>query len=338
MAGGWTTPELVAAVTGAGALGSLPAAQTTLESLREAIGRIRSAASGPFCVNFIVAPPEPAPSDIEAVQAVLDDVRSELRLPLGPRRLELRPSVLEEQLDLALRSDVRVIGFAMGCPGALIERARKSGASVFVMVTSRDEALEAGAAGADVIVAQGIEAGGHRSTFRVERDRELPRVGTLALVSQIVEAVSVPVVAAGGIMDGRGIAEALRLGASGVQMGTRFLMTRESGASPEYRSWIATRDPASTHVTRWLTGRPARAFRNRLLEKLEASGLEPLPWPYQALAAEDIYRASAERGLADTMALYAGQGLRTGMRDMGAGSLVRELVDQAARVLSGSGR
>jgi nitronate monooxygenase len=334
MAGGWTTPELVAAVTEAGGMGSIAAGRMTVSELREAITRVQSETSGTFCVNFLVAPPEPAPGDVEAVQDVLDEVRSELGLPRGSRELRPRPSPVEEQLELALGAGVRVIGFAMGCPEALIREVRDAGGTAVVMVTSADEAVEAERAGADVVVAQGIEAGGHRGTFRVSRDADLPHIGTLTLVPQVVDAVSIPVVAAGGIMDGRGIAAALCLGAGAAQLGTRFLLTTESGAYAEYRSWIATRDPASTCVTRWMTGRPARGFRSRLLEKLEASGLEPLPWPYQALAAEDIYRASVERGLGDTTVLLAGQGPRTDVREMGAAELVTALTRGAAESIA----
>lgn len=330
MAGGWTTPELVAAVTKAGGMGSIAAGRMTVGQLRDAIAHVQSETSGTFCVNFLVAPPEPAPGDVEAVQAVLDEMRSELGLPRGSREFRLRPSPVEEQLELALRAGVRVIGFAMGCPEALIRQVRDAGGTPVVMVTSTDEAVEAERTGADVVVAQGIEAGGHRGTFRVSRDEDLPQIGTLALVPQVVDAVSIPVIAAGGIMDGRGVAAALCLGAGAAQLGTRFLLTKESGAYAEYRSWIATRDPASTCVTRWMTGRPARGFRGRLLERLEASGLEPLPWPYQALAAEDIYHASNERGLADTTVLLVGQGPRTDVREMGAAELVTALAQAAA--------
>ena len=337
MAGGWTTPELVAAVTKAGGMGSIAAGRTSVSDLAAAIAHVQSETSGTFSVNFLVAPPEPAPADVEAVQAVLDEVRSELGLPPGSRELRLGPSPVEEQLELALGAGVPVISFAMGCPGTMIRRVREAGATAVVMVTSADEAVEAERAGADVVVAQGIEAGGHRGTFRVSRDADLPQIGTLALVPQVVDAVSIPVVAAGGIMDGRGVAAALCLGAGAAQLGTRFLLTSESGAYAEYRSWVATRDPESTCVTRWMTGRPARGYRSRLLEKLEASGLDPLPWPYQALAAEDIYRASVERGLGDMTVLLAGQGPRTDVRDIGAAELVAELVRSAAESMSQNG-
>lgn len=201
------------------------------------------------------------------------------------------------------------------------------------MVTSVEEAIAAEAAGADAIIAQGAEAGGHRSTFHVADDRDLPAVGTLALVPQVVDAVSVPVIATGGIMDGRGIVAALALGAEAVQLGTRFLLARESGAFPAYRQWIAAGTETSTHVTRLLTGRPARAIRNPLLRLLEEAGVEALPWPWQALAAQDLYRHAVQQNVAETMALLAGQGLRMSASETGAGEIMSELVEGASRLL-----
>jgi nitronate monooxygenase len=333
MAGGWTTPELVAAVTNAGGLGSLPATRLSVDALRDAIAKIRSATHGPFAVNFLVGPPDDAPADVNAMQLVLDEVRAELGLPPGPRALRLPPSVIAEQLGVALEAGVPVISFAMGCPSPLIQAAHSAGARVFVMVTTVDEAIEAERFGADVVVAQGIEAGGHRSTFQIGLDKDLPQVGTLALVPQVVDAVSVPVIATGGIMDGRGIVAALALGASAAQLGTRFLLTTESAAVPAYRAWIASRSETSTRITRLLTGRPARAFQSRLLDRLEASGLDALPWPYQAFAADDIYRAAIQRGDAEYMSLLAGQGLRLSQGEVGAAQLVESLVQEANAVL-----
>ncbi len=330
---GWTTSELVAAVGEAGGLGFLPTARTSVEGFQALLDDLGSKTDQPFGVNFLLAPPEPAPSDVQAVQDVLDELRRELGLPPGPRELRLPGTVLQDQHEIALAARVPVVSYAMGNPGPLAERAHSAGAFVLVMVTSVEEAIEAEAAGADAIIAQGIEAGGHRSTFRVGTELDLPQVGTFALVPQVVDAVSVPVIAAGGVMDGRGIVAALALGAQGVQMGTRFLMAHESGAYPAYRRWIAHGEETSTHITRLLTGRPARAFRNQILRALESSGIEPLPWPYQALAADDIYRHAVQHGSADAMALLAGQGLRLASSERGAADIVEELAREASELL-----
>ena len=191
-------------------------------------------------------------------------------------------------------------------------------------------AHEAVAAGADIIVAQGSEAGGHRSTFELGPGGEVPLVGTLALVPQVVDAVKVPVVAAGGIADGRGVAAALALGALGAQIGTRFLVARESGAFAGYQEALHTATEADTVVTRSFTGRPARAVRNRLLEEIEKGAPPPLPWPLQAYAAEDLYQAAATRDDAGLFPCYAGQGLRLLRRGQGAGEIVEEIAREAA--------
>lgn len=332
MAGGWTTPALVSAVAEAGGLGNIAAGLLTIDGLRHNINAVRSATDRPFGVNFLLAPPEPAPARVDAVQDILDVLRSELGLPAGSRTLRPPPSGLDEQLALVCAERVPVISFGMGNPGPLCEQAKIAGARVLIMVTSVAEALEAEASGADAIIAQGIEAGGHRSTFRVDAEHDLPQVGTLALVPQVVDAVRVPVIAAGGIMDGRGIAAALALGAHACQLGTRFLLATESGAYPAYRQFIRNGNELSTRVTPLFTGRPARGFRNRLLQMLEKSGVDPLPWPYQALAAEDLYRHAVANADGDTMALLAGQGLRMSGREMPAHEIVADLVRQTLEV------
>jgi nitronate monooxygenase len=192
-------------------------------------------------------------------------------------------------------------------------------------------------AGVDIVIAQGAEAGGHRSTLDLGPAEEPPLVGTIALVPQVVDAVRVPVVAAGGIADGRGVAAALVLGASGAQLGTRFLVVRESGAHPAWKEQLLRAKETQTTVTRVFTGRPARGLRNRLVQRWEASATPPLPWPYQSLAAEDVYRASAARD-GEHAPLLGGQALRLLKPDQHAGEVVAELVRDAEAALAASGR
>ena len=232
---GPTTPELVAAVSGAGGLGMLPATLLSPDELRVAIRSIRTATERPFGVNFIIAPPEEGNRDVETMQRFLDRFRAELGLPAGPTELTLPPSSLPALLDVVFEERVPVVSFALGDPGPLVERAHEAGAVVSVMVTTVEEAVRVADEGADIVVAQGAEAGGHRSALELGPQEEPPLVGTLALVPQVVDAVSVPVVAAGGIGDGRGVAAALALGAQGAQLGTRFLVSRESGAFPAWK-------------------------------------------------------------------------------------------------------
>jgi nitronate monooxygenase len=167
----------------------------------------------------------------------------------------------------------------------------------------------------------------------VSPDGEVPLVGTLALVPQVVDAVDVPVVAAGGIMDGRGLVAALALGAKGAQLGTRFLLARESGAFPAYRESLLAATETDTIVTRAFTGRPARGVRNRFVEEYLRSGPEPLAFPFQGMATEDIYRETQARGEGDYFLLLAGQGLRMLKGEQGAAEIVAELIDGAREAL-----
>ena len=223
----------------------------------------------------------------------------------------------------------------LGDPGDLAVRAHAEDMLVVSMVSTVEEALLVVERGADVVVAQGAEAGGHRSTFELGPDDDPPLVGTLALVPQVVDAVGVPVVAAGGIADGRGLVAALALGAAGVQMGTRFLLARESGAHPAYRRRLLAATEEDTVVTRVFTGRPARALRNRFVDEYLSAGSEPLAWPLQRAAAGDVYRASQSADDGDYSPLLAGQGLRLLKEDgLAAAEIVEGLVAEAGAVLS----
>lgn len=330
MGGGPTTPELVAAVTEAGGLGMFAATGLPPDALRDAIAAIRAQTDRPFGVNWLIAPPASG-GDIETVQAALDPLRAELGLPPGRREVTLPPSALPDQIEVALSAGVRVMSFALGDPSSFVEPAHESGALVSAMVTTVDEAIRVAAAGVDFVVAQGAEAGGHRSTFELGPGLEPALVGTIALVPQVIDAVPVPVVASGGIVDGRGLAAALALGAAGAQLGTRFLLAREAGTAPAYRAALVRAVETDTIVTTRFTGRPARSIRNRFVDRL--SGVEPLPWPLQRFAAEDIYAEGFTRGDAELIPLLAGQGLR-GLRDgQPAAEIVEEIAEQAEAVL-----
>ena len=334
MAGGWTTPELVAAVSNAGGFGVLAGARVSPESLRAHIREVKARTDKPFGVNFLLAPPEPGGGDATAVQRFLDRFREDLGLPPGGTELALPPSPLAEQLEVVFEERVPALSVALGDPGGLVERAHAEGMIVSSMVTTVEEAVRVAEGGADVVVAQGAEAGGHRSAFEIGPGGEAPLVGTMALVPQVVDAVGAPVVAAGGISDGRGLLAALALGASGAQIGTRFLTANESGAHPAYRERLLAATEVGTAVTRAFTGRPARALRNRFLEEYEDGGPEPLAWPLQSLAAGDIYGASQAADDGDHSPLFAGQGLRMLKDGQGAAEIVADVVEEAAAVLA----
>src|ERR671916_420183 len=335
MAGGWTTPGLVSAVSNVGGFGVLAGARGAPGKLREDIRAVKALTDRPFGVNFQLAPPEAGNMDAAAVQQFLDRFRERFGLPPGDDELSRPPSPLSEQLEVVFEERVAVLSFALGNPGELVERAHAEGMLVASMVTTVEEAVHVAGLGADVVVAQGAEAGGHRSTFELGPGGEASLVGTLALVPQVVDAVEVPVVAAGGVMDGRGLVAALALGAAGVQMGTRFLLAHESGAHPAYRERLLAATEEDTVVTRVFTGRPARGLRNRLVEEYLVAGSEPLAWPLQRAAAGDIYGASQAADDGDYSPLLAGQGLRMLKEDeQGAAEIVEEVVAEAGAVLS----
>ena len=332
MAGGWTTPALAAAVSEAGGLGTLAAARLTATQLREQIDDTGRRTRHPFGVNFLLTSAAPVEADQRATPGVLDEIRRRLGLPApGPPASAEPPVSVADGLALALAARVPVISFALGSPAPWVERVHAGGALVIAAVTTVAEAEEAVAAGADVVVAQGAEAGGHRSTFDTAGPDPLPLVGTMALVPAVVDTVAVPVVAAGGIMDGRGIVAALALGAEAVQLGTRFLLAAEAGTPVSYRRQLLAADETGTVVTDVFSGRPARGLRNAFVRLFEERGARPLGWPRQAAAALDIYGASlADDG--EWAMLLAGQGLRLARREQPAGEIVRELMAEAQRV------
>ena len=321
MAGGPTTPELVTAVSGAGGLGTLAGAALPLDILERGIGAVGNVLFG---VNFLLVEPG-AGGEVESVQSAIDPLRAELGLPAGSREVHVADVSVDEQVTHCLSLGVRVLTFALGDPSRFVGQ----GALVGAMVTTVEEAVRCADAGVDFVIAQGSEAGGHRSTFDVSAGA--PLVGTLALVPQVVDAVPVPVVATGGIVDGRGVAAALALGAAGAQLGTRFLLAREAGTAPGYRRAVLQAVETDTVVTTGFTGRHARSIRNRFLD--ETAGVEPLPWPRQRAAASDLYKAALERGEPDFHPLLVGQGLRSLRDGQPAAEIVAEVAEQAASTL-----
>jgi nitronate monooxygenase len=323
MAGGITTPELVAAVSEAGALGAFAGGYSPPAAVRDAIRKIRALTARPFQVNLFVPEPPAHPSDGEVARAVeaLLPLRAEVGLP--PPAFPAARSPFREQLAVVLEEAVPVFSFTFGNldaedVGALARR----GAKLLGTATTVEEARALAAAGVHAVVAQGSEAGGHRGTFAGPAEKGL--VGGLALVPRIADAVRVPVVAAGGIMDGRGIAAALALGAAGVQMGTAFLACRESGADPAYKEAVLARgDDDGTVLTRAFSGKLARGIANRFTEAMASAPL--LPFPLQNGLTADLRQAAARAGRSDLMSLWAGQG-RPLATSRAASALVRDLV------------
>ena len=335
MAGGYTTPELVAAVSNAGGLGSLAGAQLAPDELRGAIAAVRRLTDRPFGVNLFAPLPQPDvdPAAVAAMHAVLAPFRAELGLsePEAPPRLP-PPGRVEEQLAVVAGERVPVFSFTFGIPP--LEQVREAGCVILGTATTVEEAVALERSGVDVIVAQASEAGGHRGTFLGSFEHGL--VGGVALVPAVVEQVSLPVLHAGGVMDGRGIAAALTLGADGVQLGTAFLGCPESGTHELHRRALVEAG-ASTVVTPVFTGRHARLVRTPYVDALERSGLDPLPYPLQAAVSADLRAAAVPAGRDDLLFLLAGQGVAR-LRSLPAAELVETLVRETEEALASQGR
>ena len=330
MAGGITPPALVAAVSAAGAFGTIGAGTLSPDRLREAIVEIRARTDRPFGVNLLFPPARAhGAGAADAVNAVLAPFREEAGVAEAPRPQAMPAGLVEAQLQVAIDERVAMVTFAFGLPPAgAIEALHAAGAAVFGTANTVAEALAVVAAGADAVVAQGSEAGGHRAGLDSEA-----LVGLVALVPAVADAVDVPIVAAGGIMDGRGIAAALMLGAGGVQMGTAFLLAHESTAPEAYKAALAASPEDASVTTRAFTGRRARALPTPMIEALEASGAALLPYPQQASLTAPIRERGIEEDRAELLFLLGGQGTRLARR-VSVAELVRALDHETRATLS----
>jgi nitronate monooxygenase len=328
LAGGPSTPALAAAVSGAGGLGSLGCAYLEPDEICAAAAQVRRRTERPFALNLFAGGATQGADDVRPMLELL--ARWHARLGIAPPVAPPPPAdCWAEQFQAVLDSGAPVFSFAFGIPPReAMDELRRRAVVVLGTATTVDEARALEDAGVDAVVAQGSEAGGHRGTFLAPFDRAM--IGTMALVPQVADAVRVPVVASGGIMDGRGIAAARALGAAGVQMGTAFLATDEAGTSPVYRARLMESAEDATDVTRAYSGRPARGIRTRFMAEVESGGVPVPPFPLQNALTRPLRTAAAAAGEAEALSLWAGQGLRM-LRTGPAGALVRELFDEADR-------
>jgi nitronate monooxygenase len=345
--GGVAGPELVAAVSQAGGLGILAGLELPPERIRESIRAVRRLTDRPFGVNLWLHGEMRPPLDmaavpdrqVAAVQAVLNGFRERLGLPPSHARPASLPDVIDAGIEVILDERVPVFSIALGDPGAdLVRRCHGRGVKVIAMVGNVADARTVATSGLDALVAQGTEAGGHRSTWARLPSRDDGAVSTMALVPQVVDAVRVPVIAAGGIADGRGLAAALALGAQGVMLGTRFVATREATV-PEFRKKaVLEAESDATTITRSVTGLWARYLRNTYVSEYDASGAPVLPALVQSQAAGDIFRDAARREDPAWLPMATGQSAGL-VRDLpGAADVVASIVREARAVLEGLGR
>jgi len=324
LAGGGDTPELVAAVAGAGALGFVGAAYLTPQQILEASRAVRGLTARPFGISLFAPQPAPAaPKDPKPALERVAPFYAELELP-PPQVPTLAADSFGEQLAAALESGASAFSFTFGVlPASAIDAIKARGMFLLGTATTVDEAVLLEKAGVDAVVTQGAEAGGHRGSFAAEFEAGM--VGTVSLVPQVVDAVRIPVVASGGIMDGRGIAAALALGADAVQMGTAFLTCDEAGVPEAYKEAILEAREHETRLTRAFSGRPARGIVNRLMNEVERRGGSDaiLPFPLQNALTRPLRSAAARRGRAEFLSLWAGQGLRLARRQSAAQLIAR---------------
>ena len=327
MAGGGDTPALVAAVSEAGGFGSIGAAYLTPEQIAAECAAVRAKTRRPFGINLF-APQPPLPLDVEASSAVsrVTPFFAQLGLP-APMAPSPPVSGFDAQLAAAIDGGASLFSFTLGMlPAAAFAAIKAKGLVLAGTATTVDEAVALERAGVDIVVAQGSEAGGHRGTFdNAKADSSL--IGTLALVPQIVDAVRVPVIASGGIMDGRGIAAALALGAGAAQLGTAFLTCDEAGVPDAYKHAILDAHEDQTRVTRAFSGRAARGIVNRFMREIDEAG-DVMPFPLQNSLTRPLRTAAATQGRAEFLSLWAGQGVRMARRQTAA-DLVAALVKEA---------
>lgn len=332
MTGGPGTPRLAAAVSEAGGLGALSGSCLQPEQLREAIAEVRALTDRPFAVSLAASPPARVDEKrIARARQLLAPYRAELGLPVETAAPPNSPDFLG-QLEVVLEEKIPALSFIFGVPdAACLDLARDAGLAILGTATHLLEAIVLEESGVDFIVAQGAEAGGHRGTFIGQPEQGL--VGTLSLVPLLAKHVRVPIIAAGGIMDGRGIAAARMLGAVGVQMGTAFLACPESGAHPAYKALLSQGNEIATTLSRVFTGRCGRVLRNRLVSELRAHEHELPGFPLQWFLTQELGQVAAERGKTDFMALWAGQGCHL-CEDRPAAELVVLWADQVAALLA----
>ncbi|WP_225410182.1 NAD(P)H-dependent flavin oxidoreductase [Stigmatella hybrida] len=331
---GVVTPQMVVAVSEAGGLGALPCAMLSLAEAREALDVIRQGTSRPINLNFFCHAPPPA----DAVRALA-------------WRARLAPYYVEQGLDpeapvpasnrrpfdsdfcgLVEAYRPQVVSFHFGLPEqALLGRVKAAGAKVIASATTVAEARWLEARGCDAIIAMGWEAGGHRGSFLT--DDMATQVGTFALVPQVVDAVKVPVIAAGGVADARGIVAAFALGAAAVQIGTAYLFCPEAKVAPAHRQALKTAPDDGTAVTNVFTGRPARGIVNRLMRELGPLSPHAPGFPLAGGPLTPLRNQTEPQGSSDFMPLWSGQAARLA-RELPAGELTRVLAEEALAKLS----
>lgn len=333
--GGLSSINLAAAVSNAGGLGSFGAHALTPDQITALVAELRAATNAPFAVNLWV--PQPGEDELSLSRDAFDRQVARLRpflreldLPDPPFRASYAGD-FAGQVAALLEARPPVFSFVMGIPPAgVLAEARRRGIVTIGTATTVDEAVALEAAGVDAVVASGSDAGGHRGAFLRPVQESL--VGTFSLIPQVADAVSIPVIAAGGIADARGVAAALTLGADGVQIGTAFLATAESAASAVHKEALHGPEARATVLTRVFSGRLARGIPNRFLRQMSAFEDDLPPYPIQNALTQSLRATANARGLKDYVHLWAGQAAPL-TRSRGAAAFMATLVAETEGLL-----
>ena len=319
---------LAIAVSDAGGLGSLPCAMLGMQDIRDELTAIRAATDKPFNVNFFChQPPVEDAARNAAWRNALLPYYEELGLdPDDIAEAEDRAPFGAEALEILQEFKPPVVSFHFGLPAEnLVRGVRDIGASILCSATTVDEARWLEAQGVDAIIAQGLEAGGHRGMFLT--DDVTTQVGTFSLLPQIIDAVRVPVIAAGGIASAAGVRAAIDMGAAAVQVGTAFLLCDEATTSPLHRAALKSPLAAHTALTNRFSGRPARGIVNRIMRELGPIGDDVVPFPLASKALAPLRSAAEAQGRSDFTSLWSGQNA-SGCREIPAAELMRSLAAQ----------
>jgi len=335
MAGGPSTPELVAAVSNAGGLGSLGAGYLSPEQIESEIRKVKEITDKPFNINLFVPESVKPRNPSQNVMNKLEEFSKELDSD-APLLSESPQFGFDDQLAVVIENDVPVFSFTFGIPELkVMKKLKEKGIFVIGTATCVEEGILLERAGCDAIVAQGSEAGGHRGSFA--NDDRVPLIGGLALIPQLVDNVAIPVIASGGIMDGRGIAAALALGASAVQMGTAFLGCKETGIPNPYHQKLLNSGDVSTVLTKSFSGKYARGIKNRFIDEMSSLEGDVASYPLQNSLTRTIRNAAKEKGDPEFMSLWAGQGASMS-RDFTAKELLNTLVMETNEALKCIGK
>lgn len=324
MAGGATTPELIAAASNAGGLGSLGAGYMAPDDIRCAIKKIRELTSSPFSVNLFI--PQEHEASQEQMQNACNDIQ-QCSKELGQKTKPVPAPYMqsfEEQIQVVIEENAPIFSFTFGILDEIwIKQLRSNNTLLIGTATTLPEAQVLEEHGVDMIVAQGCEAGGHRGTFLGREEDAV--IGLFSLIPQCVDQLEIPVIAAGGIMNGRGIAAAITLGAAGVQMGTAFLSCHESGIHDKYREVLLGQQQDNTILTRAFSGKLARGIRNKFIDCMQTNHSCILDYPIQNALTKTMRQKAKEIGSTEFMSMWAGQSAAF-CRDISASELIDQLI------------